>query len=86
MRMPLPYFLLRRLGRMSGPPRRAASGPSTDPADMGTEFGLEASLVGWSNSFLDGRDEAPSGAAAPPAVHDEPPLKWLGRPRPQRGG
>ena len=82
MRMPLPYFLLRRLGRVR-PSRRAAS--SSDPADMGTEFGLEASLVGWSNSFLDGRDGAPSSAAAPPAVHDEPPLKWLGRPRPQRG-
>ena len=86
MRMRMPYFLLRRLGRMGGAPRRAAFGPSNDRADMGTEFALEASLVGWSNSFLDRRDQAPSGAAAAPAVHDEPPLKWLGQSRPQRGG
>lgn len=81
MRMPLPYFLLQRLGRVR-PPRRSAASLSSDPANMGTEFALEASLAGWSDSLLRaGRD----GEAPAPAAHDEPPLRWLARP-PQRGG
>jgi hypothetical protein len=75
MRVSLPYFLLRRIGRAR--PLRRVAGGSCDPADMGTDFALEASLAGWSE-----RTRVACGAA--PASHDESPLAWLGRPRARR--
>ena len=81
MRVSLPFFLLRGLGRVR-PLRQGASALSSDPANMGTEFGLEASIVGWSDSFLGRRDDVGPASTA----NDEPPLKWLGRPRARRDG
>ena len=82
MRMALPSFLLRRLGRHGPRPGERRPNERPDPADMGTEFGLDASIVGWSNSLL-GRDaDAPAAPAG--GVHDEPPLKWLDASAPRR--
>ena len=64
MRALLPSFILRRLPRASRPARR------DDPADMGTEFGLDASIVGWEER------QAESGHPAHVAA-DEAPMQWL---------
>lgn len=65
MRALLPTFLLRRLSRA----RRPA--PRDDPADMGTDFGLDASIAGWSDSVVRRRADAAA---------DDAPLRWLGGP------
>jgi hypothetical protein len=87
MRVSLPYFLLRRIGRTR--PLRRVAGGSCDPADMGTDFALEASLAGWSERARAASGET-AAADAPPvtgiARHDESPLAWLGRPRARRQG
>ena len=67
MRVSLPIFLLRRLPRMRRAPRRG-----DDPADMGTEFGLDASIAGWSDAPAAGRAYRPSA--------DDAPMHWLGGP------
>lgn len=64
MRALLPSFILRRLPRASRPVVR------DDPADMGTEFGLDASITGWEERL----------AASDPSAHvvaDEAPMHWL---------
>ena len=64
MRAFLPSFILRRLPRVSRPVRR------DDPADMGTEFGLDASIAGWEERLA-----VPGHAAQ--VVADEAPMHWL---------
>jgi hypothetical protein len=49
-----------------------------DPADMGTAFGLEASLGPVSGYPADDR-----AAAGAPVAEDDSPMGWLGR-RPKR--
>lgn len=80
MRVTLPFFLLRRLRRMRPPAGAAAL--SSDPANMGTEFGLEASIGSWNDSFLGRRGETASASTA----KDDEPLKWLSRLRERRDG
>ena len=82
MRLALPSFVLRRLGHMRPRPGERRPNERPDPADMGTEFGLDASIVGWSDSLL-GRD-ADTPAAPAGGVHAEPPLKWLDASAPRR--
>ena len=73
MRMSLSRPLLRRLGRTT-PCRHVGAPALPDPADMGTEFGLEAML-------------APLPAAdAPGTAGEEAPLAWLGRTAAQHTG
>ena len=67
MRVPLPIFLLRRLPRV-----RRSRVRANDPADMGTEFGLDASIAGWSDGPAAGRAHGPSA--------DDAPMHWLGGP------
>ena len=75
MRVPLPIFLLRRLPRM----RRSAV--RDDPADMGTEFGLDASIAGWSNG-----PAARGAARANGPSADDAPMQWLGGPAGRKPG
>ena len=63
MRAFLPSFILRRLPRAPRPVLR------DDPADMGTEVGLDASIVGWEERRAAGQ----SGQVA----SDEAPMHWL---------
>ena len=73
MRVPLPSFILRRLPRARRPARR------DDPADMGTEFGLDASIAGWENSL-------PAQGRTARIAADEAPMHWLGRPAGRKTG
>ena len=75
MRVPLPIFLLRRL------PRMRRSTVRDDPADMGTEFGLDASSAGWSD-----RPAARGAARANGASADDAPMQWLGGPAGRKPG
>ena len=75
MRVPLPIFLLRRLPRM----RRSAV--RDDLADMGTEFGLDASIAGWSDS-----PAARGAARANGPSADDAPMHWLGGPAGRKPG
>ena len=75
MRVPLPIFLLRRLPRMR---RRAVR---DDPADMGTEFGLDASIAHWSEGQA-ARSAARAGGSSP----DTAPMQWLGGPAGRKPG
>ena len=76
MRLALPFHVLRHLGRLRSraPKERPPAAP--DPADMGTDFALDASIAGWSDSFL-GRGAGSAAPAAGSGLHDEPPMKWL---------
>lgn len=75
MRMSLPFFLRSRIGRLrSSRPGVDAGGGSADPADMGTDFGLEARLAA--------RPAGERGRAA--ESHGEAPLGWLGGPAARR--
>ena len=75
MRVPLPIFLLRRLPRM----RRSAV--RDDPADMGTEFALDASIAGWSDG-----PAARSAVRAKGPSADDAPMQWLGGPAGRKPG
>lgn len=72
MRTSLSRFL-RRPGRTS-PSRPPGARLMPDPAELGVDFGLEATLA-----------VRPAGAATS-AAGDEPPLAWLGRPTACRPG
>ena len=76
MRVPLPIFLLRRLPRM----RRSAV--RDDPADMGTEFGLDASIAGWGDGPA---ARSAAGRANGPSA-DDAPMQWLGGPAGRKPG
>ena len=75
MRVPLPIFLLRRLPRM----RRSAV--RDDLADMGTEFGLDASIAGWSDGPAARNAARGNGPSA-----DDAPMQWLGGPAGRKPG
>ena len=75
MRVPLPIFLLRRL------PRVRHSAVRDDPADMGTDFGLDASIAGWSDSPAARGATRADGPSA-----DDAPMQWLSGPAGRKPG